>query len=119
MSKSKKMFLRIMPVMLMVFVLISGTGFVGAITFDATAGSGGTSAAGVDSFVNNIWATASSVINVLAIAAVVLAGVRYMFAGADQKADIKQQTVTLVIGAVLVFAASNLLTLISGAATSL
>ncbi len=64
----------------------------------------------------SIWATFATVVQVAAIVAVVLAGVRYMFASADAKADIKKQTITLVIGAVLVFAAVPLTKLIVGAA---
>lgn len=63
----------------------------------------------------NIWKTASVIIQILAVAAIVFAGLRYMFASADAKADIKQQTAILVIGAVLVFGAVNVAKVISNA----
>ena len=62
-----------------------------------------------------VWNTAATIIQILAVAAVVFAGVRYMFASADAKADIKKQTVILIIGAVLVFGATAILQLVSNA----
>lgn len=54
---------------------------------------------------SNLWATFTVVAQTLAIAAIVFAGVRYMISSADDRADIKAQTLILVLGAVLVFAA--------------
>lgn len=59
----------------------------------------------------NVWATVASVVQVLAIAAVVFAGVRYMFASADQKADIKKGMGMLAVGGILVFGATTVLKL--------
>lgn len=70
---------------------------------------GGTSSPVVDGVVGNVWATVRTVVQVLAIAAVVFAGLRYMFASADTKADIKKQMGILALGALLVFAASTIL----------
>ena len=59
--------------------------------------------------VKRIWGTVSLILQVCAVAAVVFAGVRYMFASADGKADIKKQTVGLIVGAILVFGATTLI----------
>ena len=75
--------------------------------------SNGTASNGIVRVTGNIWQTVIVVIQVLAVAAVVFAGLRYMFASADQKADIKKQLIILVIGAVLVFGASTVLGIIS------
>ena len=69
----------------------------------------------VVSTAKNIWATAASVVQILAVAAIVFAGLRYMFAAADTKADIKKQTIVLMLGAVLVFSAVTFLGVISDA----
>ena len=61
----------------------------------------------------NLWKTAIFIIQVLAVAAVVIAGVRYMFASSDQKADIKKGLIYIVIGAVIVFGAATLISLIT------
>ena len=73
---------------------------------------------GTGNITTNIWSTIITIVQILAVAAVVFAGVRYMFASADAKADIKKQTVILVVGAVLVFGASTIASLIQTAATS-
>ena len=59
--------------------------------------------------VRGIWGTVLLVLQICAVAAFVLAGVRYMFASADQKADIKKSMGVLAIGAVLVFGATTVL----------
>lgn len=74
---------------------------------------GGTSSNEITGVAKDIWATVAIIIQILAVAAVVFAGLRYMFASADAKADIKKQTVILIVGAVLVFGATAILQLVS------
>jgi len=69
----------------------------------------------VENIAKNIWATASVVIQIVSVACVVFAGLRYMFASADQKADIKQGLIYLAIGAVLVFGATSIINLVVNA----
>ena len=47
------------------------------------------------------------VLQVASVAAFVFAGVRYMFASAEAKANIKNSMMLLIIGAVIVFASST------------
>jgi len=54
------------------------------------------------------WATITVVVQVLSMGCIVFAGVRYMFASADKKADIKRGLTMLVIGSILVFATSTI-----------
>ena len=70
----------------------------------------------VDTSVKKIWGTVMTIVQILAFAAVVFAGLRYMFAAADQKADIKKGLGMLTIGAILVFAASTVVKFVVGAA---
>lgn len=63
----------------------------------------------MDAAVGKTWNTIRTILQVCAIAAVVFAGVRYMFASADQKADIKKSMGILAIGAALVFGATFIL----------
>lgn len=65
-----------------------------------------------------VWKTIASVIQVLAIAAVVFAGLRYMFSSADAKADIKKSMGILAIGAMLIFGATWILQIIYDATNS-
>ncbi len=60
----------------------------------------------VETAVGKAWNTVKLILQILAVAAVVFAGVRYMFASADQKADIKKSMGILAIGAALVFGAT-------------
>ena len=65
------------------------------------------------------WATVIIVAQILSVAAVVFAGVRYMFASADQKADIKKSMSVLALGSVLVFGATMVLKFIMDSATEI
>lgn len=73
----------------------------------------------VENLVGGVWATVITVVQILAVAAVVFAGLRYMFASADQKADIKKSMGVLAIGAVLVFGATLLIRLIGTASENI
>ncbi len=70
----------------------------------------------VDKSVKKVWGTVTTVVQILAFGAVVFAGLRYMFASADQKADIKKGLGMLTIGAILVFAASTVVKFVASAA---
>jgi type IV secretory pathway VirB2 component (pilin) len=59
-----------------------------------------------------IWSVVKLILQVLSVAAIIVTGIRYMFTSADQKADIKKQSYGLVIGAILVFAASTVVNFI-------
>lgn len=56
-----------------------------------------------------IFGTIATIVQVLAVAGIVILGVRYMFAGASDKANIKQTLIYAIIGLVLVFSASTVL----------
>ena len=62
--------------------------------------------------VKKIWGTILLVLQVLAVAAFCCAGVKYMFASADTKANLKNRMVGLMVGAVLVFGATGVINLI-------
>ena len=115
MKKSKKIFLRVLPVlMVLMVVFVTGSCICAAepISTDFNSITGGTGSNTLNSTAKNIWASLTLILQILAIAAIVFAGVRYMFASADAKADIKKQMIILVIGAVMVFAASTIIQII-------
>lgn len=123
MKKSKKIFLRVLPVLMLAVMLISSNFvFAGKAGFGEFKGNmtvnADTSGNTVKS-IGAVWGIILTVLQVAAIAAVVFAGVRYMFASADSKADIKKQMIWLVIGAVLVFGASTVIQLITNFAGDL
>src|SRR5574344_1943528 len=116
MKKSKKILLRILPAFMFgIMLLCNGCVFADINPADPN---GGTAISNVTQLGKDVWATIRILVQIAAIAAIVFAGVRYMFASADQKADIKKQTVVLIVGAVLVFAAVPVATFIQNAAKS-
>lgn len=116
MKRSRKIMLRLVPVFFVLTLICVSTANVFAIS--VTQPSTGTPISGVTSLANNIWGTVATIIQILAIAAIIIAGVRYMFASADEKADIKKQTVILIVGAVLVFAAVPIAKFVANAANT-
>lgn len=78
-----------------------------------------TSTASIDTVKNKIWGSAKLILQVAAVSAVLFAGVRYMMASADQKADIKKSMVPLVIGAVIVFGTTILIEFVQTSAGQL
>lgn len=67
----------------------------------------------VKSVFNNVWATVRIVIQIASVAGVIFAGVMYMYSSADHKADIKKSLIYLVIGCVLVFSATTVISIVS------
>ena len=113
MKKSRKIFATVLPILMLVAVM-----FVSFAPSVMAANDGGvqtiidkaSNASGVDSINNaatRVWSTVLTILQIAAVAAIVIAGVRYMFSSAEQKADIKKGMVILVVGAVLVFGAST------------
>lgn len=104
-----KKLIKIMPVVVAICLVVTNAFAVPVPTAAPT----GTASTDITDAAGNVWATISSIVQVLAIAAVVFAGVRYMFASADQKADIKKGMGMLAIGGILVFGATTVLKLFS------
>lgn len=103
-----KKLLKVLPVM---FVLALTLTNVFALAPDVVVPTG-TPSGTVNTVTGNIWSTVSVIVYVLALGAVVFAGLRYMFASADQKADIKKSTGILIIGALFVFGATLVLNIV-------
>lgn len=104
-----KKFNKIMTVLVLVAAVFAFVAPVfGSAIIDTTIPdhSGGQGIGVADTAVSKAWNTVRLILQILAVAAVVVAGVRYMFASADQKADIKKSMGILAIGAALVFGAT-------------
>lgn len=103
MCKIKKI-LSLLMILTVIYMCV-GTIVYGNISSNFPTGSGSINK--VDKSVKKVWGTVTTVVQVLAFSAVIFAGLRYMFAAADQKADIKKGLSILFLGAVLVFASST------------
>lgn len=116
MKKSKKIFLRVLPVLIVLMVVFTTNVFAaGFNSFDAKTMNvdANTNTNAVKS-INKVWGVILTILQVAAIAAVVFAGVRYMFASADSKADLKKGLIHLAIGMVIVFGASSVVGFVTG-----
>ncbi|MBR6613705.1 MAG: hypothetical protein IKK84_02950 [Clostridia bacterium] len=87
-------------------VVLAGV-FVTTYAVNASFPSGSSASSTLTGVVGKTWNTVSTVVQVIAVAAVVFAGVRYMYASAERRADIKKGLSYLAIGAVFVFAAAT------------
>lgn len=64
--------------------------------------------------IKRIYAILILIFQMASVGGVIFAGVRYMYASADQKADIKQSMIHLVIGMIIVFCASTVVGIVTG-----
>ncbi len=112
MKKSKKIILRSIPVLIMLMAVFANfTGvFAEGVAIDYP--TGGEEISGITALASNVWSTILVVAQVIAFVAIIFAGIRYMFASADAKADIKKQTIILVVGAIFVFGASTIVSIL-------
>ncbi|MEG0873084.1 MAG: TrbC/VirB2 family protein [Clostridia bacterium] len=115
MKKSKKIIFRVLPVvLLLVMVIFANATVFGFDQFKPDMQLNADTSTNVIGTVNRVWGIVLTVLQVAAIAAVVFAGVRYMFASANEKADIKKSMITLAVGAILVFGASTVVQFLIG-----
>ena len=115
-NKILSIFMLVIAVYAFAMPVFATTGNVG---FNADFTSGGTAGNALNGLFKNVWSAIQTIANFVALVMVVVAGIRYMFASADQKADIKKQTVILIVGAVFIFAAGNIVKLIADAAQAI
>lgn len=110
----KKFMLRVMPIVF-VALLIVGNSVLAWSGVDKNI-TNPTGSIGLENKVGNVWGTVLTILRILAVAAIVFAGVKYMFASAEGKADIKGGMIGLVVGAIMVFGASIVIDIIMSAA---
>ena len=65
-----------------------------------------------DTFSNNIYATIAEIVRLLAFGGILFMGIRYLFASAEGKAELKTNMTAVVIGLTLVFSASSVVSYI-------
>ena len=115
MKKAKKIMMYVIPVLLVMVVMFTANTIFASSPVTPNLPSsvtGGNASETITNTAGSIWNTVLILFQILAIAAIIIAGIRYMFASADSKADIKKQLVPLVAGAVLVFGATTIIQVI-------
>ena len=71
----------------------------------------------INSSVSKIYNTVAIVVQVAAVIGIIFVGLKYMFASADSKADIKQSMIAIAIGCALVFTAGSVVRIITSIAS--
>ena len=106
MKKLTKRLVKILPVVLMVCFVVTSV-FAANTNIGIPNGASGSASSTIKIATGKVWATAITIVQILAVASVVFAGVRYMYSSAEKRADIKRGLSYLAIGAVFVFAAAS------------
>ena len=109
MKRIAKKIVKLLPVLMLVLVVVFSNAYANNYINVPTTGPAGNASYEFKLAAGKTWATVIVIVQILSVAAVVFAGVRYMVASADQKADIKRSLGTLAIGAILVFCASTVI----------
>lgn len=115
----KKFILRALPIVMVLVVVFASPIFALDQNTTFNAAKTNESVGTVNTAINKVWGTILTVLQILAVAAIVVAGVKYMFAGADEKANLKNGLLVLAIGAILVFGASTVVRILMTAVNEL
>lgn len=123
MSLKKNTFiLKIIPIVVIMFVAIysCNTLFAVETIFDYNSMPGKEAGISkIDTSIQKVWGTVVLVLQLASVFAFISAGVKYMFASADQRAEIKNSVLFLIIGSVFVFASSTIIGFVVKAASDI
>lgn len=101
-----KKIVKLVPVMLLVIMLLSTFSTVMAAT--TPSGITITDTTQFDSVGGKIIGMIQAVGNIISIAVLIVLGIKYMMGSAQEKAEYKKTLIPYLVGAVLIFAASNI-----------
>ena len=112
-----KKLVKLLPVMMAVIMILS----VLAPVFAATDPSklNGTSTDSFDSIGNRVIGMVQAIGTIVSVLVLVILGIKYMMGSAEEKAEYKKTMIPYLIGAILIFAATNLASMIYGFASTL
>lgn len=110
MNNSYKILFKIMAIVFIGIIIASNVSIVFAddlSDFNSTDfNAGGESVEKIDTAVLKIWKTVVTILQIASVAAVIITGLKYMFASSEKKADIKSMSLGFIVGAVIVFGSS-------------
>jgi len=115
MTKTKKIIVALLIGIILITVIFPNT----ILAFDTTglgeldnyAGDGGSSE-NFDKIVNNVISIIQVVASVVSVATLAAIGIKYMMSGISERANYKKTMLPYIIGAILVFATSNIVAVI-------
>lgn len=102
-----KKLVKILPIVLFVVILISTVANVAMAVTDPASISG-TDTKAFDSIGGKIIGMVQAIGSIVAVLILVVLGIKYMMGSAEEKAEYKKTFIPYLIGAILVFAASNI-----------
>lgn len=108
-----KKFYKIIPLLMIVIMLLSTFCVVRANPTDPSTLKG-TTTTSFDNAGKNIIGVVQAIGSIAAVVVLVALGIKYMMGSVEEKAEYKKTLMPYVIGAVLIFAASNLASVIYG-----
>lgn len=120
MLKSNKMLkISLIVMMIMSIITITTISMAGSFVGDQTTLSPSvpSQASGMYSLGNNLLGIFQTVGYIAAVIVLVWLGIKYIMASPDGKAEIKKQAIAYILGAVLLFSAATIVTIIKGFTT--
>lgn len=103
-----KKLMKIIPMIILIVMVMSifSTVFAVAVTDPSTLKGEGTN--NFDDIGKKIIGMIQAIGSILAVAVLVILGIKYMMGSAEEKAEYKKTMIPYLIGAILIFAASNI-----------
>lgn len=112
-----KKIVKLIPVMLLTIMLVSTFSTVFAATDPSSLQ--GTTTTSFDNIGKRIIGMVQAIGTIASVLVLAILGIKYMMGSAEEKAEYKKTFIPYLIGAILVFAASNLASMIYGFASTL
>lgn len=112
-----KKLVKILPIILLVVVIMSS--FSTVLAAKDPSSLKGTTTNTFDSIGNRIIGMIQAIGSIVAVAILIVLGIKYMMGSAEEKAEYKKTLLPYVIGAILIFAASNLAGIVYNFASTL
>lgn len=112
-----KKLVKLVPVMMAVIMILSALTPVFAVTNPSTLT--GTNTTSFDNIGKRIIGMVQAIGSIVSVLVLVILGVKYMMGSAEEKAEYKKTMIPYLVGAILIFAASNLASMIYGFASTL
>ena len=114
-----KKLVKILPIVIVLVALFSMISVVSAAAVNPSSFTGGTGTTAFNTIGNKIIGMVQAIGSITSVLVLVILGVKFMMGSAEEKAEYKKTFIPYIVGAVLVFAASNLASIIFNFASSI
>lgn len=111
-----KKLVKLIPVMIAIIMILSVLSPVFAVTNPSSLT--GTNTTSFDNIGKRIIGMVQAIGSIVSVLVLVILGIKYMMGSAEEKAEYKKTMIPYLVGAILIFAASNLASMIYGFAST-